>query len=378
MHGLVRAWNFYRELGQISERVNKVAGMLHLDEKFPAMPEWQKREIVRERAGSPDFLRRGASSSAADVFMLFYNPWKEGLRSVVKSARANPYQFTGKMLLLVGGPTMLQALLAGGAGGDDKKEQYKAIGDYDLTNYLVFPLGWVDKEQRKVAYIRLPLWEPARIFHGLLWKSLTGRGQGVTAYMGGQMPGLSPFLGAARDWGMFITDQNPRDTFRQREIIDPDVFKSDKTAAAGELAKHTWNQFGGGVVKRFETFNIRDPEPGELEKFLKLPFVSNLLGRWVKVGNRGVFEADKRISDEVDAARSGTRVAVDKAIRRLHAGEALTDAEKAVILDPYGMEYFTEQYMQSAISRESLLYQRLQRVPTTEAKGRILAEEFAK
>jgi hypothetical protein len=298
-HALVKAWNWYRELGQTFERVNKIAGMLHLDEKFPAMPEWQKREIVRERAGSPDFLRRGASSSAADVLMMFYNPWKEGLRSVVKSAGANPYQFTGKMLLIVAAPTTLMALLAGGAGGDDKREQYQAIPDYDLSNYLVYPLGWMDKQQRKVAYIRLPLWEPARIFHGLLWHTLTGRGQSVNAYLGGQVPGLSPVLGALNDWGQFVAGRNPYDSFRGREIVDPDVFASDKGAAAVELAKHTWNQFGGGILKRFENAHLNDPEPGEIERFLRLPGVSNLVGRWIKVSNRGVFEADRKIADEV-------------------------------------------------------------------------------
>ena len=96
VHRVVRAWDYYKNLGQTFERVNKIAGMLYLDEKFPKLPEWKKREIVRERAGSPNFLERGVNNPVVDLVFLFYNPWKEATRSLVKSARENPVSFTAK------------------------------------------------------------------------------------------------------------------------------------------------------------------------------------------------------------------------------------------------------------------------------------------
>lgn len=368
---LMRIWQAYQHLGQTLERAQKIAGMTYLDENFPTMPEWQKQEMVRERAGSPDFLRKGASAPYVDWVMMFFNPWKEGVRSLAKSARENPFSFSAKTLAAVVAPTILQSLAVNGLFGDDAKELYGSVPDYDLTNYLVVPLGWVDREKKKAAYFRLPLWEPARLMHGALFQGLTDRGRGVLSFAGGQIPGLNPILGTGSMWwDYYVSGRNPYDNFRGRELLTDDQFRVGGSTAFQELMKQTWNSAGGGIIHRFQNIPLGEPEPGRLEKFLQAPVVSNSLGRWIKVSNRGVFDRDRRAAEQVlqdDALmREAVRMMVDKNLAS--PPETFTEAEKVLHRDPKARRYFDELRTKVKASRRSLQEQREQKLLTKEAR----------
>jgi hypothetical protein len=366
---LVRAWNHYREFGQVFERTMKIAGMRYLDAKFPEMPEWQKQELVRERAGSPDFLTKGAAAPIVDWAAMFYNPWLQGVKAVGKAARENPFSFAAKATALVVAPTVMQSLAVRGMLGDDLKEMYGSVSDYDLTNYLVVPLGWHDRERKKVAYLRLPLWEPARLAHGSLFQSLTGRGQGVLSFAGGQLPGLNPLLAnAAMWWDYTVNHRNPYDSFHGRLLLTDDAFKVGGAAAYEELAKQTWNSLGGSIVARFDGKPLGEPEPERLEKFLKLPLVSNALGRWVKVSNRGVFDADRKAAESSLQADAQRREAVRVAVDATMAGKAFTESERMLLRDPAAADYYLKLLKKAHESRAALDQQRQQRLPTKGAR----------
>lgn len=375
VHRLVKAWDYYKNLGQTFERVNKINGMLYLDEKFASMPEWKKREIVRERGGSPNFLERGAANPMIDLVALFYNPWKESLRSVTKAARENPWSFATKATTAVLMPTILQAAAVNGWLGPDRKEQYDSIPDFDLTNYLVVPLGWVDRDARKVMYLRLPLWEPARVAHGLLFQSLTPRGKGLGAHAGGQLPGLNPMWKIGLAWASYLQGNNPVDTTRGVAVMPDKVFAAGGPATLAEMAKYTWNEMGGSVVYRFKNLNLESAPESEGEKFLAAPGVNNALGRWLKVSDRGLADQQHSLAGETQQARAEVQLGVDEILRRL-TGEGswdnllqslksgdqaamqravqaaqLTDAEKMLMRDPYALQYFTRKFPELVLSK---------------------------
>lgn len=368
---LVRMWNAYREFGQVAERAQKIAGMSYLDAKFPDMPEWQKQELVRERAGSPDFLRRGASSPFVDWAMMFFNPWKEGIRSVAKSARDNPFSFGAKSLAVAVVPSVLQSLAVNGLLGSDAEEMYGSVPDYDLTNYLVVPMGWADRERRKVAYLRLPLWEPARMVHGAIFQGMTGRGRGVMAQTLGGMPGMNPLLTTAGMWGSYLAGKNPYDAFRGREVLSPDVFAVGGPPAWGELMKQTWNNLGGSLISTLQDRPLGEPEPERVEAFLRLPIVSNALGRFVKISNRGVFDRDRKAAEAPTKEAAERREIVRGVVEKIMANppQALTDSERVIMRHPDAQRYFYELRLKTARSRGSLDQQRLQRLPSKAAKA---------
>lgn len=376
-HAVAKAWNWYREQGQSLERVHKIMGLIHLEEKFPDMPEWQKREIVRERAGSPDFLQRPASKAFLDAFALFYTPWKEGLRSFTKSAKQNPWQFSGKMAMTMALPTIMQVLAEMGAFGEERKRQMESVSDYDATNYLVFPIGWEDEKQSKAAYLRLPLWEPARVLHGLMTKAMTGRGEGLMSYAGGQVPGGNPLVGVAADWATFaIFNKNPYDYHYEGNVLDKDKMTAEDPTRWVDMLQHTWNSLGGGMFYRFKEPHLRQPDPTKLEKALQVPIVGPVVNRFLKVSNRGIIQKDeKKIFQPIEKQRARVRLAMKEILRKQIAAEPLTDAErKLMISDPYAQQYWLSTMPEAMASRNIFLLDRLNRAPTKEARLLLLQE----
>jgi len=399
VHSLVKLWHKYLSVGQTLERAQKASGMLYLDEKFPQMPEWKKVETVREMAGSPDFLQRGASNPAIDFFMLFYNPWKQGMRAWVKSAKERPWQFAGKTATMVALPSALMAAANAGAFGDDTREKYRSIPDYDLTNYFVIPLGWVDKEHSKVAYFRLPLPDPMRIMHGSIFKGLTGRGDAFGQMFGGQLPGLNPLFQTAMAWGDYLAGRNPVDMHTGRHVVDETTFAAGGWPAAAEMGKHTWNTLGGSILHRFQNVRLDAPPNTPLENFLNAPGVANAIGRWVRISNRGRFDEDQRASKEIEQHRAQVRLAVQElatrwaeaglldglmeanqqrdigAMRRQIAETELSKSERVLLREPYAQEHLQRILPDMIRSRQSLQAQRLQRMPSKASKADLIRRD---
>src|SRR4029077_14392287 len=109
----------------------------------------------------------------------------------------NPYSFTAKSTAGIVAPSVLMTLAASGIFGNGMKRLYRSIGDYDLSNFFCIPLGWADEDQTTAVYIRLPLWEPTRILHSMLWQFTTGRSAGTAATWGGKLPSMNSLLGVA-------------------------------------------------------------------------------------------------------------------------------------------------------------------------------------
>ena len=373
-HLLMRAWLKYKGFGQTFERLNKINGMLYLDEHFPDKPEWQKRKIVRELAGSPDFLER-SGSAVVNWALMFYNPWKEGLHSLKAAAKADPWGFSFKTFAMVMLPAVLQALAASGLFGDERQKQYRSIPDYDLSNYWCIPLGWQNEAQGKVAYLRLPLAEPMRVLNGVVFHSLTDRGQGLAEYGAGQLPGLNSLAKVAMGWGtLLLAGKNPPDPLRGKDVIEPDVFEAGGLPVAQAMGKWTWNELGGGIVHRFRDPQLTDAPQENVEKFLQTPVVSNFLGRWVKVSSRGIDDQDRKLAEPVRQQRAQARVAVREMIRKFEAQEPWGPEERALVnRDAYAAQYLSETLAKVLAQRESLLLRRWEKRESSAERGAVFA-----
>jgi hypothetical protein len=348
----VKAWNSYKELGQVVERANKIAAMNYLDRHYADMPEWKKAEIVRERGGSPNFLARGQSSSYIDFFGgMFYNPWIQETRAIKHAAQDAPFSFTAKAVGLIAMPTMMQILAQAGAFGDDMKRKYRSIPDYDLSNYLVVPMFWVDPGTDKVAYMRLPLWEGGRILHQLLWHTFTGRGSDVAALWGGTLPNTNALIKTAMMWGEYqVFGNNPYDSWRgknlftdqQMKVVKGQGFTTRLTNWENNqvLLKETWNNLGGPLVYRFKNAVLDDPPTTRMEDFLNAPIVSNSLGRFFKVSSKGLNDLARQTGDPYESQRALVQQGVMEVQRKMQAGEALTKNEMMLMREPYAMDYW--------------------------------------
>jgi hypothetical protein len=376
----LRAWSKYKDIGQIMERWHKIAGMLYLDEHYADLPEWKKQEIVRERAGSPDFLQKPGMSKA-NMLLLFYNPWKEGIRSMVSAAKDDKWEFSANMATTVIMPSVMQAIaVKTGMGNDDWEEQYRRISWYDLTNYICIPVGWADEKKEKVAYIRLPLWEPARVLHGMIFNAITG-GAGLSGSMnhaGGQLPGLNPLITAGMQQIQYqAMGKNPYVSYTGSLMMTEEQMDAGGWAAQKELLRESSNLTPLSIVHRWMDRRPGEPEAGKLQKFLEAPFMSDTLGRWVKVSDRGLYDEDQRGQMGRASVEARTKIAVREIIgTMMEPGfERLSDSDKVVMRDPFAQQYMNRKLPEMMKGRSSQLLRRLERMNSRGAKVDLLQRE---
>ena len=342
---LLAMWMAWKRQGQILERTVKIAAGAHLDSpEFAGMPEWMKQRLIHEFAGSPDFLERGRAASVVEATggPIFYNAWLQGMRAFKRSAQYDPKGFWTKFLAMFGLPAIAFYAFEKGwfnAGmnkedAEDERDKLASIPERDKLRGFVLPLAWADKEQKKVLYLMLPFPDQVRFLHAGLRKILqtgagdSARGQGVGTfvnYQGQDLPGQNPIIAEGIKWWQFAAlGQNPYDNFRGRPTLDADVFASGQ--GAGELAKSSAANVTGGIVYRY-----RPEIPGEthtpIEKFLQTPGVGNMLGRWLRVSNAGVHEANQRATAEVIKHEAGLRIVADEMMRKALAREDWSKAE---------------------------------------------------
>ena len=294
------AWNRWVDTGQTLERWVKYAGMMYVDKYFPQMPEWEKLLIVHSQSGSPNFLHKGLWNQYTMFAMLFYNPWKEGWRREWQAFDRSHIGYSYRLARQTIMPKVAMAVAAAGGlfflGKKAREEirlMYASVSEYDMTNYLVLPLAWADRRQRKLLYFRMPLDEQERFISGILWKLMhphQERGEGLLSYAGGQAPGPNPIVSVGVAWSLTASGINPPDPFRGDKVVPEQVWKADDHRAREEMLGWSSNQLGGGIIYRFSRDSWYEANPGRLERFLEAPVIGNTLGRWLKVSNKGIYD----------------------------------------------------------------------------------------
>lgn len=370
------------KMAQAMERLPKIAGGMYMKEKFPRMSEERRAHIVRSRAGSPDFLRTGTGSPIYNNLFLFSNAMKEGLRSAYEAGSENFSEYAWKTVkynllwkTFVYGATL-------GLAGFGMKKLFDNISDYDKANYNCIPVGVT--ETGKTVYWRIPQDEQGRMIGALYHLALTkGRVKDFASifdYMAGQVPSLNPGIEVAWAAVDYFSGQNPYDHFRGRNVINKDVFVAGGERSDKAFAKWVSNQFGGSIIHRFKHDGIKEVQ-SELEGYLNLPIVNNMLGRFLKVSDYGLREKLYAELDKVASIAAEERLVLNEAVVKMLEGKGgeLTKKEMEVLADRIeSLPYYTQKvlaykfgnvYMQKFVTarskeeKEIILKQMIANVP---------------
>ena len=300
-----------RQINQLLSVIEKTGNMIESLPKIAAykelngtLPKEQLASVIRTSVGSPDFLRRGASYKVYNELFLFSNSIKEGMRSDISIAfnpkTAGGYWIkTAKINLL---PKLLMWAALAGMFGEAIKRMLEDVSEYDMTNYIIIPLG--EDETGKTTYIRIPQDETGRLISGIFWKVLRGSNdnrplvQNITdiiSFTGGQLPTLSPIITAAYGAAEYAAGKNPYDYFRGRNVIPDQEFKAGGKYAFKPFANWMLQTIGLGTILSGYVSEQAPETKTWVQKVVETPVLSNIIGRWVKVSDYGSTEKNRQI-----------------------------------------------------------------------------------
>ena len=357
-----RAWEFYKHLGQVTERASKIAAWRLIREKNPNMSLRDVAQMVRTEAGSPDFAEKGHLTWAINPFMLFVNPGIQGLTTDLRLAsqtgrrgsfwmKMAAFQIMPKIVQWAIGAGVVTALLKA-LGADDDDEWYKyakeaediisSQSDYIQTNYIVVPVG--RDENGKAVALSIPMDHTGMAIGGLVHNLLNANKKGVSKalvnsvhYAAEQMPGgTQPIFTLVKWWRDYSIGRNPYDSWRDRKVIPQTIFDAraldPQKEALKILAKESAIQLGAGGFVRFQT---GDPDriKSTLEKTTYLPGIGPILSRFIRISDYGIRQDLEDTKEEVDAARKMELLNVQRAVRKAARGEILTAEEEQAMQD---------------------------------------------
>lgn len=317
--------------GNFIETLPKVAGYLELQGKLPSN---ELASFIRKAIGSPDFMRRGTAYPIYNELFLFSNAIKEGWRSdleiATKPSTRGGYWVKTAVVNIT--PKLLMMAALYGLFGDKIKKLFENVSEYDMSNYIVIPLGM--DENGKTAYIRVPMDETGRFFSALLYKGLTATvndqslGQDLAdifSFTGGQLPTVNPTLTTLGAVKQYLSGQNPYDYFRGRNVIPDAEFEAGGKYAFKPFAMWVVNNLGLGIVFKSVTLVQAEDTKTWLQKTIEAPVLSNIIGRWVKVSDYGQAEKNKQIVKDVKQTQARERLEknklIDEAVKQYRDGE---------------------------------------------------------
>jgi hypothetical protein len=329
-----KAFTYFTNVGRGFERGTKVASYLYLKKRFPDMTNEEIGHTVRVMGGSPDFLGQGSFSPVYNNLLMFSNAIKQGYRGDYEAFSKRPAEFMWKKAKYAYIPKLLMYAAQIGLLGAGAKVIMEGVSEYDKTNYSIIPLGLT--ENGKSVYLRIPIDETGRLMGGVLWKTLSRDTKkmttGLVDYMAGQAPTVHPGIDMLIASVQYASGQNPYDFFRGNYAIPDQVFKAGGERSHEAFMKWLANKSGSTLVYRFKT-NDLDRIKTDLERVVGYPFASNIVGRFVKVSDRGIKEEIRDIKYDIQSNRAKEILDVKDAIVKWVNGESLSETEKSLIID---------------------------------------------
>jgi len=346
-------------VGRGIETMPKVAAYMYLKKRFPDLPEDFVKYFVRVGPGSPAFMQRGAAAAFYNNILLYSNAMKEGNRGIfqsvsvggpetqkILSGKRRKVEFGYKLFKYHLLPKIAMHLALAGFFGVGIQKVMEGVSEYDMTNYQVIPIA-LTKSGRSV-YLRIPQDEFGRLVGGIYHKLFRSAmndpkwGAELADYMAGQVPSLSPMIGAIMDVGAYATGHVPYDFFRMRPAYQEDIGTAGGKREAIAFLKYMSNRMGGGIVHRFSTDNPHEIEK-EIEKWIAIPGISNIIGRWIKISDYGVSEKiRKEALDPIREQQAERRLAARDGLIKMIQGkhDKVTDDERTAIFetDPTSLE----------------------------------------
>lgn len=287
-----------RFMGSSLESISKISGYNILKESEKFTPK-QLSYIMRNYIGTPNYRRGGTITSTTNAVWIFSNIMKEGIKTDLQLAihptTKSGFWFSHFKLNLL--PKMLMFIAAAGFLGDELKDMFAKISEYDKTNYITIPMGKDDRG--KTVYLRVPHDESGRLMSALMWKTLNGIQkkepeslQQIFSFGAGQLPGLAPGIDIMAKWTSYLSEKNPYDDFRGRYLISDIAWKAGGWPRLKKMVQWTANNAG---VIQFATYS--DDKDTTFESILR---TTPLLNRLLKVSDYGVTESLRKQRERLE------------------------------------------------------------------------------
>lgn len=301
------------------EFAGQVLGMLPKASAYKVMvkdmgvPAPAAANTIRNHIGIPNYHKKGRHVSSAGALVPFLNIFLRSYDSLQRNLRGAESNMNAKewwiAWLFAGGGIMavMQTLAKEGVLGEDLRKLYSRVPEWDMTNFAVLPLGEVPTGDTggKTVYARLPQDEGLRVINGIVGKILssairTAKGDPTAPQIGdvfagisSQVPGTNTLVEAAQNWSTFLAGRNPRDSFRNRNILSDDQWLAGGWEATVPMLGWT---LGASGITNFFNYDI------EADNLTELSISATpVLNRLIKISDRGVYqnqakveEADKR------------------------------------------------------------------------------------
>lgn len=330
-----------RTLMWLPDKINQAGSFLEALPKFASYKTLIERGVgpdraaylVRNYAGTPNFKLKGEWGSVQNSYLPFINIFLQGWRADLKLA-TSPRTAGGwwmQWALQHGWQAVAVGLATAGVFGDDIKNLYAGISEYDRTNYGTLPVGkqiGQGEFGQKPVYLRFPRDETSRLFSAMTYKAtraIADKAMGnaphpeglpteIFAFGAGITPSPTPVLNVAGAWKDYLAGRNPIDPFRNQPVIGAREFKAGGLPAAGDMA--TWTLGQSGVLNLFR-WNPQSETTTEL-----VMSGTPVLNRLVKISDQGYREQQMN-SERLDAqAKAKLRVQYNDAAQSLVARHA--------------------------------------------------------
>ncbi len=175
---------------------------------------------------------------------------------------------------------------------------------------------------------------------GVTTREITQAITHIVSYTGGQLPGFTPTLSVAGTTWQFISGRNPYDAFRGRYVLTEDEFSAGGKYAIKPFLLWQFNQMGGGIFAKFYHRETIPTERTAGEKFLSLPLLSNIVGRFIKVSSYGrteeIRKEKEKIKSEVARTRIELRSTINDYVKKVQEGESFNAAARELIREVLG------------------------------------------
>jgi len=163
-------------------------------------------------------------------------------------------------------------------------------------------------------------------------------------YGGGQLPTLNPLITIGSDAFAYMSGRNPYDAYRGRPKIDETVFRAQNAETLKAVAGNMWNDLGGTLIYRFKGDSDIAVKT-ELEQVLGMPIIDDIVGRFIKVSDRGNTEYLRELANDEEKTRARTVLRLRDIARKQARGQKLSAEEAEFAASEPG-------YMQSRMPKE--------------------------
>ena len=336
-----------RKTGDFVETIPKIAGYFELEKK---MEPQEMAHFIRKNIGSPDFFEKGYLTPATNETFLFSNAITQAISADLyimtnPKTRSGYWWKTAKSVFL---PKALMFAAMMGMFGEGIKELFEDASEYDLTSYIIIPIG-KDTTNGKTIYIRIPMDETGRLLGALAWKVMNGavNEQGlaqdvsdIASLFGGQLPTFAPLLTSGFATTQMLTGQNPYDFFRGRKVLTEQQQRAGGLYALKPFLLWQFQQLGGSIFMKFYAGEQTPTQKSLGEKFLKLPFISNVIGRFVKISDYGQLQ---KLRDKLGTTQKEKAIAsldekhiINKYVGKYQKGESYSNLKRELVSEILG------------------------------------------